>query len=230
MLLCTLCNQEKKESEFTNYKNKKWCKPCTKVYNKNYRANNLEKFKQYKKTDKTKLKNKEYKQRSKKQIKDWGKEYFQKNKEKILKYRQDNKEKIRETDRKRRAERTATEPHFKLRILISAYLRSTFKKKNKESMLKYLPYTLTELKIHLESQFEPWMTWATHGIYNSKTWDDNDSSTWTWNIDHIVPHSIFKYESIQDDNFKKCWALENLRPYSAKQNVLDGIYRTRHNQ
>jgi hypothetical protein len=31
-----------------------------------------------------------------------------------------------------------------------------------------------------------------------------------------------------DDNFKKCWSLENLRPYSAKQNQLDGITKIRH--
>jgi molybdopterin converting factor small subunit len=229
MSLCTFCNQEKEESEFNNYKNKKRCKSCIKIYNKNYRTTNLEKFKQYKKTDKTKLKNKEYKQRLKKQIQDWGKEYFQKNKEKILKYRQDNKEKIRETDRKRAIERFITEPNYKLRIVISAYLHATFKKKKRESLLKYLPYTLDELKQHLESQFEPWMTWNNHGRY-LKSWNEDESSTWTWQIDHIIPQSIFKYDSIQDDNFKKCWALENLRPYSAKQNVLDGIYRTRHNQ
>ena len=28
---------------------------------------------------------------------------------------------------------------------------------------------------------------------------------------------------MEDDNFKKCWALENLRPLSAKQNIVDGV-------
>jgi hypothetical protein len=27
---------------------------------------------------------------------------------------------------------------------------------------------------------------------------------------------------MEDENFKKCWSLENLRPYSAKQNIIDG--------
>jgi len=27
---------------------------------------------------------------------------------------------------------------------------------------------------------------------------------------------------MEDENFKKCWALENLCPLSAKQNLLDG--------
>jgi len=63
------------------------------------------------------------------------------------------------------------------------------------------------------------------GKYNSKAWNNNDPTTWVWNIDHIVPHSIFKYISMDSIEFQKCWALSNLRPYSAKQNILDGNRR-----
>ena len=72
------------------------------------------------------------------------------------------------------------------------------------------------------------MNWNNHGTYNPKTWDDNDQSTWKWQLDHIIPHSTFKYTSFNDSEFKKCWALENLRPYSAKQNIIDGATRIRH--
>lgn len=72
------------------------------------------------------------------------------------------------------------------------------------------------------------MTWNNWGMYRSKTWDDNDPVTWTWQIDHIIPCSDLPYLSMEDENFKKCWALENLRPYSAKQNLFDGIRRVRH--
>jgi len=72
------------------------------------------------------------------------------------------------------------------------------------------------------------MTWNNQGVYNKNMWNDNDSSTWTWQIDHIIPHFTFKYISIEDENFKKCWALENLRPLSAKQNLLDGVTKLRH--
>jgi 5-methylcytosine-specific restriction endonuclease McrA len=41
-------------------------------------------------------------------------------------------------------------------------------------------------------------------------------------IDHIIPHSTFKYISMDDDSFTRCWALENLRPLSSKQNNLKG--------
>jgi hypothetical protein len=69
------------------------------------------------------------------------------------------------------------------------------------------------------------MTWDNQGKYDRKNWDDNAPTTWTWNIDHIIPHSSLPYSSMEDDNFKKCWALNNLRPLSAKQNLIDGNRR-----
>jgi hypothetical protein len=111
---------------------------------------------------------------------------------------------------------------------INTFLKSHGYSKNKKSTKDYLQYSISELKEHLEKQFEPWMNWQNHGKYNAKTWDDNDSSTWTWQLDHIVPHSKFKYTSMEDQSFKECWALSNLRPYSAKQNILDGTSKKRH--
>jgi len=34
---------------------------------------------------------------------------------------------------------------------------------------------------------------------------------------------------MENEAFKECWALTNLRPYSAKQNIIDGSTRIRHN-
>jgi 5-methylcytosine-specific restriction endonuclease McrA len=53
------------------------------------------------------------------------------------------------------------------------------------------------------------MSWHNYGSY--------------WHIDHIIPHSQFNYLSLDDDNFKKCWSLENLRPLSSKQNLINGL-------
>lgn len=69
------------------------------------------------------------------------------------------------------------------------------------------------------------MTWQNWGKYYVRTWDDTDQSTWTWQIDHIIPQSKLLYTDIDDENFKKCWSLENLRPLSAKQNILEGNRR-----
>ena len=111
---------------------------------------------------------------------------------------------------------------------INKQIKSNGFSKSGKSTTKYLQYSFEELKKYLEKQFEPWMTWDNHGRYNSEIWDNNDQSTWTWQLDHIIPQSNLQYNSMEDNNFKKCWALENLRPYSAKQNWLDGILRIRH--
>jgi len=111
-------------------------------------------------------------------------------------------------------------------------IRTALKKNNgskqAQSILKFLPYTMIELKNHFESQFESWMSWNNWGKYNAKTWDDNDQSTWAWEIDHIIPQSILPYKSMGDENFQKCWSLKNLRPLNAKCNLIDGASRVRH--
>ena len=89
-------------------------------------------------------------------------------------------------------------------------------------------YTRQELLTHLESQFESWMNWNNYGPYNSKLWNELDPTTWTWQIDHITPQSELKFYSVEDENFKKCWGLYNLRPYSAKLNIIDGAKKSRH--
>ena len=98
------------------------------------------------------------------------------------------------------------------------------------STLQMLGCSIDELKQHLESRFQPGMTWNNYGIYDINTWNDEDSSTWTWQIDHIIPQSDLPYTSMTDENFKKCWALKNLRPYSAKLNLIEGAQGTRHSE
>ena len=68
-----------------------------------------------------------------------------------------------------------------------------------------LPYTVEELKRHLERQFSAEMTWGSWGR--------------TWQIDHIVPLASFEYASAEDDEFKAAWALSNIRPIVPLDNL-----------
>lgn len=70
--------------------------------------------------------------------------------------------------------------------------------KKYSSWQKLVGYTLDELYIHLESTFEPWMTWELY--MEGKIV-----------IDHILPKSLFEYSSHEDEQFKICWGLKNLR-------------------
>lgn len=66
-------------------------------------------------------------------------------------------------------------------------------------------YTRDDLAIHLEKQFTKGMGW------------DNMRE---WHIDHIIPVKVFNFSSMDDNEFKACWALSNLRPLWAKENLL----------
>ena len=134
-----------------------------------------------------------------------------------------------EYQRKYHKERRHRDIIYKMRTYISTHILIALKanggSKRGYSIMEFLPYTIEQLKEYIESLFEPWMTWENHGKYNRSTWNDPDPSTWTWQIDHIIPHSFFHYASMDCQTFQDCWALSNLRPYSAKQNVLDGNRR-----
>lgn len=66
------------------------------------------------------------------------------------------------------------------------------------------------------------MNWDNWGSYVVESWDDDDPLTWKWNIDHIIPHCTFEYDSMEHPDFQKCWALSNLRSYSSKLNITEG--------
>jgi hypothetical protein len=140
-------------------------------------------------------------------------------------YKKQNRAQVNERNKERRK----NDPIFKMREAVRGAIKMTLKRlKNGVSINKYLPYSIQELKEYLENQFESWMTWENHGKYNTKTWNNNDPTTWTWQLDHIIPQSDLPYTSMEEENFQKCWSLNNLRPLSAKQNIIEGPARARH--
>lgn len=157
---------------------------------------------------------------------DGAKKYYYKHQDEVLAARLKNRNKIRPIRNVYRNNRRKNDASFKLQHRISVAVRSMLRvnggSKGGLSILKFLPYSMQELKEHLEKQFEPWMTWNNYGIYNIRTWNDNDTNTWRWNIDHIIPQSKLPYSSMKEDNFIECWILDNLRPLSAKHNLLKG--------
>jgi hypothetical protein len=201
------------------------------IHDKEYR-------KQYRETHKEDLakterswydKNKEYR-------KAYNQQYYQENKEDIIAYatayNQEHKNERNAWLRVYVSEKRKTDIVFRVKCNVSAsfngYLKRYGFSKNKISIEVYMGkfgYTVEQLISHLENLFEPWMTWENWGKYDINTWDDNNSSTWTWNIDHIIPISHFEIKSEDDPNIIKCWALSNLRPLSAKQNIIDGNRR-----
>lgn len=151
-------------------------------------------------------------------------EYYQNNKQQSNESkktcRQKNINHYRAIQRKRRAERKEElnaanrlkrilNPQFRVRENMSRRMNYSLHArnltKNKISWIELVGYDLQELKAHLEKQFTKEMSWENYGSY--------------WHIDHIKPDSRFIYESVEDIEFKKCWALSNLQPLKAEDNL-----------
>jgi hypothetical protein len=163
------------------------------AYMKVYRKDNAKSLREYEKE--YRKDNESYKEWEKQH----NKEYAKKNKVRINKYKNSwQKDKLKND--------------IKFRILrnFSSLMRFTLKdKKNGEHCFKMVNYTVKDLKKHLEAQFEPGMDWDNYGLYG-------------WHIDHIIPSSWFHFTSYEDEGFKQCWALENLQPKWAKDNISKG--------
>jgi hypothetical protein len=192
------------------------CKKCDyengKKRHKNFRELHREELKQVNKNYYTENKA-EIKDRQKDKKPIWDKIYYEK-----------NKKKIQQIQSRRAKERYQNDPNFRMRKVVSKAISRALKlnnhSKNGKSCLNFLPYTIRQFKEYLESKFEPWMNWNNYGVYKA--------DMLTWQIDHIIPQSDLPYISMEDENFKKCWSLDNLRPLSSKQNMMDGINKTRH--
>jgi hypothetical protein len=165
-------------------------------------------------------------------MKYFGVEYIEDLPSKIIRNRQITKEEQIIKAREKRRNKRHHDPIFKLRESISRSVAGALKmngaSKGGKSLIDFIGYTMDELRHHIENQFENWMTWKNRGIYDPKTWNDDDKTTWTWQLDHIKPHSEFHYTSMEDQTFRDCWSLDNLRPLSAETNCLEGVRRIRH--
>ncbi len=65
-------------------------------------------------------------------------------------------------------------------------------------------YSLQDLKTHLAALFQTGMNWENYG---------------EWHLDHIIPLAVFSYDSVHHSEFKQCWAVDNLQPLWARDNM-----------
>lgn len=98
-----------------------------------------------------------------------------------------------------------------MRSSIGRKLKLRHKSKAKKSITKILPYSLAELKSHLESLF-----YSDPKTGEVMSWDNYGSG---WHIDHKTPDSWFVYSSTEDQGFEDSWALTNLQPMWVEENL-----------
>ena len=209
---CKKCGVEKPLDDFYNrkrgaiYRRNSACKKCNSKLAKEYRNNNEEKIKKYYKKWYEENKEKRY---------EYNKNWVNENGEKVRIWREGRREESREYRKKWGKENEERIRNYgRKKLLISknrldnsmgSAVYSALKSKKAGRRWEILVgYTTEDLIAHLENQFELWMTWENYG---------------KWHVDHILPRSYFKYETAEDPEFKKCWALENLRPLEAIENI-----------
>lgn len=94
--------------------------------------------------------------------------------------------------------RRQRDPQYRLRCNIGGRIRGALKLAEKSKARQHteemVGYTMAELRAHLESQFEWWMSWENYGLL--------------WHIDHIKQVATFTFPK----DIRPCWALSNLRP------------------
>lgn len=215
---CTKCNEDLPLTGF--YRDSRLisgltsrCKKCLYAKHKKWAASNREK---------RNATHKKWAQKSKEYLAEYGKKYYSANKitllEKDKKRRVENAEEIKKcraarylasrdvvitrvkeyTKRRRKAD-----PIFKAKLNLRSRLGEVMRGKRKAATtMELVGCSLPELKAHLESLFQPGMSWDNYG---------------KWHIDHIMPCASF--DLLDPEQQRECFHYTNLQPLWASDNL-----------
>ena len=210
-------------------------------YNKQYRINNAEEIKEYNKQyriinrDRIAKQKNEYmkqysidnKERIAKYMKEYyksrpdyiyinrreyGKKYYKENSIKLCavgkQWRKDNPERSKEQVNNHRKERWRTDERYRLNSMMASSMNGSLKgNKDGHHWEDLIGYTLDDLIKKLKSTIPDGYTWQ-------------DFIEGKLHIDHIIPISVFNYTDYKHTDFKRCWALSNLRLLPARENMM----------
>jgi len=234
MKTCTTCLQSFPESEFPKKRKdsearRSQCKACKNKANKkwrtenhdrhlqncaNQRANNQEKRKKW---------CKDWEENNRDHRKDYKREYRLKNKDSInrkqrelwetrgkfyqARYHEKHPEKYKNICKGIWEKKKAT-LQGRLENSITCGIRKSILKGSKKRCKweTLVGYTIEALMNGLKSTMPDGYTWA-------------DYMEGKLHIDHIIPKSVFNYETPFDIDFKRCWSLDNLQLLPAKENL-----------
>ena len=171
--------------------------------NKQWRKDNLEKARKI---------GRQWQKDNPEKVKKIREKYYENNREKVIKrtkqWIKDNREKVRKNFCQWRTEKRKTDLKYnlngKVRRAISISLEGGKKGRNWE---KLVGFTLDALINRLLQTMPEGYTWQDY--LNGKL-----------HIDHIIPIRAFQFKSPEDEEFKQCWSLYNLRLLPIRENLL----------
>jgi hypothetical protein len=149
----------------------------------------------------------ETKERLRKNYNIWYEQNKEHRKEYLKEYREKNINNIRKTKRDYERNRKDSDPLYKLVANFRTAIYTVLKESNVDKYGHYfdvLQYSPEELINHLEKQFKDDMTWDNYGI---------------WHVDHKLPITSFDIQEMGDEEFMKCWCLDNLQPMWGEENI-----------
>ncbi|MDD3847602.1 MAG: hypothetical protein PHC90_14735 [Syntrophorhabdaceae bacterium] len=223
MKVCSKCGQEKSSDEFNKRTLSKdgltsACRECLYVENAKYREAHREDAK-----ERSRIWREQNPERRKATLHDNYCRNRERRKMASRKWRSENRE--RHIDNVRRWRVNHPEETKQYARITGQRIRATVKGRLNANIKRYIAYslhgtkrgrhwetlvgyTVDQLKTHLEKLFKPGMTWENYGT--------------AWHIDHKVPIVAFNFKSPDELDFNRCWALKNLRPMWATQNISKG--------
>jgi hypothetical protein len=158
-----------------------------------------------------KVADKKWREKNKEYLSEKSKNWYENNKEHrkeyYIKWRSENPEKWRESKRNYERTRKANDPLYKLVANFRTAIWTVLKENNMDKYGHYfeiLQYSPEELATHLENQFTEGMAWENYG---------------EWHVDHRTPITAFNFQEIGDNEFMRCWSLENLQPMWGDENI-----------
>lgn len=214
--ICSRCRIVKDYEGFYKSRNRKyglhaWCKSCkqaTKNLEKcreNQRKRRLADPEKYKETNrKWRLDNRE---KSRELDRKWRLANPEKRRESERKWVLANLEKRRENHNKWMSRRRREDPAFKILTGLRTRICVALKEGSKSCRtLELLGCSIEFFRSHLESSFQPGMTWENYGP--------------TWHVDHIRPCASFDLSNPAQQ--KDCFHWSNCQPLFAKENLQKG--------
>ena len=164
-------------------------------------------------------------ERNKVRKKELDKKYAQSNKEKVNQIKREwavrNPVKYKLAKYNYVKRKLSEDSLYRFKHNIGCRIRQSFKNNGytkKSKTFKILGCTFDEFKIHIESQFENWMSWDNYGLYNG-------NPNFGWDIDHIIPTSlaITEEDVINLNNYKNLQPLCSYLNRDVKKDRLEHI-------
>jgi hypothetical protein len=158
-----------------------------------------------------KVADKKWRDSNKEYISNKSKTWYEQNKEHrkeyLKEYREKNIDNIRKTKRDYERNRKSRDPIYKLISNFRTAIYQVLKESNVEKNKHYfdiLQYTPEQLISHLENKFTDKMSWDNYG---------------DWHVDHKLPITHFNIYEMGDEEFMRCWSLDNLQPMWGIENI-----------